>query len=778
MAVQWRTAVMLVFLLCTENCLAVVDQNRLANFVNGILTNYGTTGMFALAVRIPDDQNHNPEDILQEIFESDPPNDVKDTINKDEVYTGNRVVAAKVLKRVRGADHAESRVVNNLCKLINKPKGNDLLLFYVYASPCVEKCSSNTHPENILERINLIRKWKNYAVVFSKIFKPKNGKTNTDEERSQALEELGKYNVQQGSIGLENIFRCNKKKNDTQCISCSAGNQVAKACVSDDTQSGPSQIPPSISRSIQPQQARGLSRGMGSKDRRNSDSISSVPQSGADDSKVQDDVVGEDDSFSHRGLDNDNGNDVNKDVNDVGTDEGMSIPGGLDNVNDERGLNTGEHVSQSQTGPDYGNENYLNKGEDESSSKSDLNYGDENSDFESQIGSGTNRNTNGKNGKGGKGRELSRHQGQKGRRGKGRGPSRRQGQKGRRGKGRGPSRRQGQKGRRGKGRGLSRRQGQKGRRGKGRGPSRRQGQKGRRGKGRGLSRRQGQKGRRGKGRGLSRRQGQKARRGKGRGPSRRQGQKGRRGKGRGLSRRQGQKGRRGKGRGLSRRQGQKARRGKETLAECRGPVFSKGTGFSLLVWRCSVTDSSKESGGRHQKGKAQRIQGQPLEHVEEHQVYTPTRGAARPRVFVACEEDAAGSDNIPGRVLKECAQELPEELTNIFNTSLSQARTNRPQSVGKLAVSSSIIILHPHGVLSCLLYTLLTYDCSAMYPGNHTVKSADDLPLVGLTSETDESVYRRLSESEASSQEKLRWFSVQQGVHAFRRHKHVEKLRW
>ena len=34
---------------------------------------------------------------------------------------------------------------------------------------------------------------------------------------------------------------------------------------------------------------------------------------------------------------------------------------------------------------------------------------------------------------------------------------------------------------------------------------------------------------------------------------------------------------------------------------------------------------------------------------------------------------AAGPDNIPGRVLKDCAEELTDVLTDIFNISLSQA---------------------------------------------------------------------------------------------------------
>ena len=34
---------------------------------------------------------------------------------------------------------------------------------------------------------------------------------------------------------------------------------------------------------------------------------------------------------------------------------------------------------------------------------------------------------------------------------------------------------------------------------------------------------------------------------------------------------------------------------------------------------------------------------------------------------------AAGPDNIPGRVLKDCAEQLSDVFTDIFNTSLSQA---------------------------------------------------------------------------------------------------------
>ncbi|XP_044201185.1 uncharacterized protein LOC122976658 [Thunnus albacares] len=227
----WVT-VMLAFSLSAVNSLAAVDQNRLARIVDGILEEYETKGMFSLAVSIPENQNQNTDQILQEVFRSDPGNNVRNKINNGGVYIGSRVVAAKVLRRLNGgADHAESRVVDHLNRLHNSRNANDMLLFYVYASPCIEKCSSETHHENILRRINHIRQWRSYAVVFSKIFIPKNHEPNTDQQRREALQRLGMYQVNQGSIGLDNIFRCDGPPGQMQCTSCSSDNQVADYCV-------------------------------------------------------------------------------------------------------------------------------------------------------------------------------------------------------------------------------------------------------------------------------------------------------------------------------------------------------------------------------------------------------------------------------------------------------------------------------------------------------------------------------------------------------------------
>ncbi|KAM4594391.1 uncharacterized protein V3H82_000764 [Fundulus diaphanus] len=70
----------------------------------------------------------------------------------------------------------------------------------------------------------------------------------------------------------------------------------------------------------------------------------------------------------------------------------------------------------------------------------------------------------------------------------------------------------------------------------------------------------------------------------------------------------------------------------------------------------------------------------------------------------------------------------------------------RPQVVRVGNNTSSSITLStgaPQGCeLSLLLFTLLTYDCTATYSNNHIVKFADDTTLVGLITKGDETQYR------------------------------------
>ncbi len=72
--------------------------------------------------------------------------------------------------------------------------------------------------------------------------------------------------------------------------------------------------------------------------------------------------------------------------------------------------------------------------------------------------------------------------------------------------------------------------------------------------------------------------------------------------------------------------------------------------------------------------------------------------------------------------------------------------TGRPQSVRVGHNTSSTTTLStgaPQGcVLSPLLFTLLTHDCTAKFSSNHIIKFADDTTVVGLISNNDETHYK------------------------------------
>ncbi len=72
--------------------------------------------------------------------------------------------------------------------------------------------------------------------------------------------------------------------------------------------------------------------------------------------------------------------------------------------------------------------------------------------------------------------------------------------------------------------------------------------------------------------------------------------------------------------------------------------------------------------------------------------------------------------------------------------------TRRPQSVRVSRNTTSTATLStgaPQGrVLSLLLFTLLTHDCTAKFSSNHIIKFADDTSVVGLISNNYETHYR------------------------------------
>ncbi|XP_051241471.1 uncharacterized protein LOC127355047 isoform X1 [Dicentrarchus labrax] len=287
-------AVALVLSLSAGNSWAVVDQNKLARIVIDIVSKYRPhyevngkrrSPMFSLALSVPYNKRSKKYDISQ-VFNTDSEDAVKTDIQKCKVYAGRRVVAATVLKWPdvvkwcpdepvqwqdvlmkcnqesmtwaelkkmrqdsktekecresvwnRRADHAEYRTLQHFNNLVNNHNENDLLLFYVLASPCHDKCAAEGVSGNILESIQEIKKWNNYALVFTDVFQPP-GESVLEENR-KALERLGQ------SVGLSNIFRCNI--NTPECTSCSVENQVARYCFADEP--GPSNNLPSTSQS-------------------------------------------------------------------------------------------------------------------------------------------------------------------------------------------------------------------------------------------------------------------------------------------------------------------------------------------------------------------------------------------------------------------------------------------------------------------------------------------------------------------------------------------------
>ena len=279
-------------------CSAPKDLKHIVECLMFFFDRYQTDGKLSLAARIPDDQNIN--DILETLSKSDPVGAVKKKFHKNEVYIGRRLVAARLLGGGEGGDQAESRVVDHLDDLFNHSNKQDaeFLLLYAYASPCVEKCTSGNHSENVLKRMNHILQWSNYAVVFSKISKPSDGRLNTEEELSGALEQLGTYNGTRGAIGLSNIFRCDKQDGRMNCTSCSSDDQVAHSCVSDETMSGPSPSqPPTPSTGSQ----GGVDNGSEKEDEGTSSSEGGVGNSSENEGA----------SSSEGGPENSNGNGVN-----------------------------------------------------------------------------------------------------------------------------------------------------------------------------------------------------------------------------------------------------------------------------------------------------------------------------------------------------------------------------------------------------------------------------------------------------------------------------------
>jgi gmma-aminobutyric acid receptor subunit gamma/cGMP-dependent protein kinase 2 len=85
-------------------------------------------------------------------------------------------------------------------------------------------------------------------------------------------------------------------------------------------------------------------------------------------------------------------------------------------------------------------------------------------------------------------------------------------------------------------------------------------------------------------------------------------------------------------------------------------------------------------------------------------------------------------------------------LNTSFCNSILDFLTGRPQVVWVGNNTSATMIINtgaPQGwVLSPFWYTLFTHDCVTKYDSNIIIKFADDMTMVGLITDNDETAYR------------------------------------
>nr|XP_024658414.1 uncharacterized protein LOC101468127 [Maylandia zebra] len=280
MAAPYWVSVAVLVLMTVTNGETVIDPNQLAPIVQDILNrytpSYGANNnrkfpMFSVAVSVPYNEQTNTFD-MNGVTDDDGEKVKKDILDCD-VYIGNRVMAATVLRwpnvldqcpnayvkwadvlqkcgkqqmtwaevKLCGkinmqdgrADHAEFRTLQHVNTLV-KAK-NDLMVFYIRASPCDQRCTKEQNPLSILTNIKEIKKWKNYVVVFSDVFRPRDGGNIPENNLRESLKRLGNAIADQGSNGLQHIFRCYRQQ-EMKCFSCNNSGGVTDQCVSDGKQ--------------------------------------------------------------------------------------------------------------------------------------------------------------------------------------------------------------------------------------------------------------------------------------------------------------------------------------------------------------------------------------------------------------------------------------------------------------------------------------------------------------------------------------------------------------
>ncbi|KAK3506468.1 hypothetical protein QTP70_001152 [Hemibagrus guttatus] len=118
---------------------------------------------------------------------------------------------------------------------------------------------------------------------------------------------------------------------------------------------------------------------------------------------------------------------------------------------------------------------------------------------------------------------------------------------------------------------------------------------------------------------------------------------------------------------------------------------------------------------------------------QEDQVLCLTTADVRKTLFRVNPRKVAGPDNIPGRVLRECAEQLADVFTDIFNISLSSA-------ISPSTAPSLFCLLPQYYTSHSRAPSVLSFQCDhSLYPWSESRR------LVVLTDAVDGSVWRPVS---------------------------------
>lgn len=129
-----------------------------------LLSRLGSMGQYAVAFRVEknkcQDSSYSGQDLITQ--------QVKETLQKNEVYVSGNLIAAKADKNIQ--DHSEYRLKDYLKDILNGP--NQCVVYFTVNSPCLDKCISGTGRSSIRNNLKDLEKYVGIkAFAFKNVWK-------------------------------------------------------------------------------------------------------------------------------------------------------------------------------------------------------------------------------------------------------------------------------------------------------------------------------------------------------------------------------------------------------------------------------------------------------------------------------------------------------------------------------------------------------------------------------------------------------------------------------